>query len=160
MFSCYWKEIKLFPKYLLIVTLISSFFPRGIFFHSISFQRFIENGKYALIITIHLWLMMWLVITFKSMDGVSYCLILKLNSQHSIDYFLPNMENNIVKHIEHWHEKVTYQTFLETFSFDLVYGKKLIFSQNIYLLSPLFNSNFSQGIFYHEISNQGFIANG
>jgi hypothetical protein len=45
--------------------------------------------------------MMWIVGIFISMAGVPYGLILKLNSQHSIDYFLPNMENIIGKHIEH-----------------------------------------------------------
>ena len=82
MFSYSWQEIKIFPKYLLTLTLISSIFSRGIFFHRISNQRFIENGEYALIITIHLWLMMWIVSIFRSMARVFYCLTLKLNSQH------------------------------------------------------------------------------
>ena len=50
---------------------------------------------------------------FRSMAGVSYFLTLKLNSQHAIDYFLPKMEKIIVEHIEHWHEKVTYQNLFE-----------------------------------------------
>ena len=69
--------------------------------------------------------------------GVSYFLTSKLNSKHSIDYFLLNMPKTIVKHNEDWHERVTYQTILGTFSFSLVCGKKLRFSQNIYLLSLL-----------------------
>ena len=42
--SCLWQEINVFPKYLFIVTLIRSFFPKAIFFHKISNQKFIENG--------------------------------------------------------------------------------------------------------------------
>ena len=71
------------------------------------------------------------------MFGVPYCSTLKLNSKHSIDYFLQNMKNIIVKHNEDWHERVTYQTYLGTFLFYLVYGKKLISSLNVYLLSIL-----------------------
>ena len=160
MFSCSRQEIKFLLKYFLIFTLISSIFPRGIFFHRISSQRFIENGEYGLIITVHLWLMMWLVNILTSMAGVSYWLTSKLNSQHGIDYCLPNMAKIIVKHIKHRHESVRYKNFLGTFSLYLVYVKRLIFSQNIYLLSPLFSSNFSQGIFCHEIWNQGLVSYG
>ena len=32
--------------------------------------------------------------------GVFYCLTLKLNSKHSIDYFLPNMQKTIIEHNE------------------------------------------------------------
>ena len=73
----------------------------------------------------------------SKMMGVSYCLTSIFNSQHSIDYFLPNMQKTIVKHNEDWHERVAYQAILGTFSFYLVYGKKLIFYQNINLLSLL-----------------------
>ena len=45
-FSCSWQEIKIFPKYLSIVTLISSNFHKAIFCHRISNQIFIENGKF------------------------------------------------------------------------------------------------------------------
>jgi hypothetical protein len=34
------------------------------------------------------------------MFGVPYCLTLKLNSKHSIDYFLPSIQNTIIKHNE------------------------------------------------------------
>ena len=54
------------------------------------------------------------------------------------------MQKTFVKHNEDWHERETYQTTLGTFSFYLVYGKKLIFSLNIYLLSLLL-SHFSPG---------------
>jgi hypothetical protein len=81
------------------------------------------------------------------MFGVPYCLNLKLNSKHSIDYFLPNMQKTIIKHNKDWHDRVTYQTSLGTFSFYLVYGKKLIFSLNIYLLSLLLDQ-FSVGQYF------------
>ena len=43
----------------------------------------------------------------------------------------------IIIYNKDWHDRVTYQKSLGTFSFYLVYGKKLIFSLNIYLLSLL-----------------------
>ena len=42
----------------------------------------------------------------------------------------------IIIYNKDWHDGVTYQMSLGTFSFYLCYGKKLIFSQYIYLLSP------------------------
>ena len=47
------------------------------------------------------------------------------------------MQKTIVEHNKDWHDRVTYQTFVGTFSFYLACGKKLIFSLNIYLLSLL-----------------------
>jgi hypothetical protein len=38
---------------------------------------------------------------------------------------------------EDWHDRVTYQTILGTFSFPLVYGKKLSLFPNIYSSSLL-----------------------
>ena len=67
--------------------------------------------------------------------GVFYCLTLKLNSKHSVNYFLPNMQMFIVINNKDWHDKVTYQN--STFSWSLVPDKKVSFSSHIYLLSPL-----------------------
>ena len=69
--------------------------------------------------------------------GVFYYLTLKINSKHSINYFLPNMQMIIIKHNKDWHDRVTYQNSLGIFSFSLVLDKKLSFSSNIYLLSLL-----------------------
>jgi hypothetical protein len=68
----------------------------------------------------------------SNMFGVPYFLTLKLNSKHSIDYFLPKIKKTFIEHNEDWHDRVTYQTFLGKFSFSLVYGKKPRLSQNIY----------------------------
>ena len=63
-----------------------------------------------------------------------YCLTLKLNSKHSIDYLLPNIQKIIIEQ----------KTSLGTFSFSLGYDKKLSFSPHIYLLSLLV-AQFSSG---------------
>ena len=34
----------------------------------------------------------------SKMFGIPYCLTLKLNYKHSIDYFLPNIQNTIIEH--------------------------------------------------------------
>jgi hypothetical protein len=41
--------------------------------------------------------------------GVFYCLTLNLNSKHSINYFLPNMQMIIIINNKDWHDRVTYQ---------------------------------------------------
>ena len=69
--------------------------------------------------------------------GVFYCLILKLNSKHSINYFLPNMQMIIIINNKDWHDRVTYQNSLGIFSCSLVPNKELSSSSNIYLLSLL-----------------------
>ena len=69
--------------------------------------------------------------------GVFYCLTLKLNSKHSINNFLPNMQMIIIIYNKYWHDRVTYQNSLGIFSFSPVPDKKLSFSSNIYLLSLL-----------------------
>ena len=69
--------------------------------------------------------------------GVFYCLILKLNFKHSINYFLPNMQMIIIINNKDWHDRVTYQNSLGIFSWSLVPNKKVSFSSHIYLLSPL-----------------------
>ena len=69
--------------------------------------------------------------------GVFYCLTLKLNSKHSLNYFLPNMQMIIIINNKDWHDRVTYQNSLGIFSWSLVPDKKLSFSSNIYLLSLL-----------------------
>ena len=80
------------------------------------------------------------------MFGVPYCLTLKLNSKHSIDRFLRNIQKNIIEHNEDCHDRVTYQNSLGIFSFSLGYDKKLSFFPNIYLLSVLL-AQFSLGNF-------------
>jgi hypothetical protein len=69
---------------------------------------------------------------------------LKLISKHSIDSLLQAIQTIIIKHNKDWNNRVTYQTILGTFLFYIVYGKKLIFSLNIYLLSLLLDQ-FSLG---------------
>ena len=41
------------------------------------------------------------------MFGVPYHLTLKLNSKHSVDYFLPNIQKTIIEHNEDCHDRVT-----------------------------------------------------
>jgi hypothetical protein len=120
--------------------------------------------KYTLIITIHF--MIDDVEASQSfqpngskMFGVPYFLTLKLNSKHSIDYFLQNIQKTIIEHNKDWHDRVTYKTSLRIFSFSLVYGKKLSFTPNIYLVT-LISSIFPKTIFCYAISNQRFIENG
>ena len=67
--------------------------------------------------------------------GVFYCLTLKLNSKHSIKYFLPNMQMIIIIKDKDWHDRVAYQNSLGIFSCFLIPNKKLRSSLNIYLLS-------------------------
>jgi hypothetical protein len=67
--------------------------------------------------------------------GVFYCLTLKLNSKHSVNYFLPNMQMIIIINNKDWHDRVTYQNSLGIFSWSFVPNKKL--SLHIYLLLPL-----------------------
>ena len=69
--------------------------------------------------------------------GVFYCLTLKLNSKHSIIYFLPNMQMIIIINTKDYHDSVTYQIALGIFSFSLVPNDKLSSSSNIYLVSLL-----------------------
>ena len=83
----------------------------------------------------------------SKMFWVLYCLTLKLISKHSIDFFLQAIPKTIIEHNEDWHNRVTYQTILGTFSFSLVYGKKPGFSPNIYLLSLLLDQ-FSLGQYF------------
>ena len=47
--------------------------------------------------------------------AVFYCLTLKLNSKHSINYFLPNMQMIIIINNKDWHDRVTYQNSLGIF---------------------------------------------
>ena len=68
--------------------------------------------------------------------GVFYCLTLKLNSKHSVNYFIPNMQMIIIINNKDWHDRVTYQNSLGIFSWSLVPNKKVSFSSHIYLLSP------------------------
>jgi hypothetical protein len=79
--------------------------------------------------------------------GVFYYLTLKLNSKHLVSYFLPNMQMIIIINIKDWHDRVTYQISLEIFSCAFVPDKKLSFSSNIYLLSPL-SDQFSPAQFF------------
>jgi hypothetical protein len=69
--------------------------------------------------------------------GFFYCLTLKLNYKHSVNYFLPNMQMIIIINNKDWHDRVTYQNSLGIFSMSLVLDKKVIFFSHIYLLSPL-----------------------
>ena len=69
--------------------------------------------------------------------GAFYCLTLKLNSKHSVNYFLPNMQMIIIINNKDWHDRVAYQNSLGIFSWSLVPDKKVSFSSHIYLLSPL-----------------------
>jgi hypothetical protein len=66
-----------------------------------------------------------------------YCLTLKLNSKHSVNYFLQNMQMIIIINSKDWHDRVVYQNSLGIFSWSLSPDKKVSFSSNIYLLSPL-----------------------
>jgi hypothetical protein len=69
------------------------------------FTNLFDLNKYTLITTGH-----FMVDDFEAsqsfqpdgykMFGVPYCLTLKLNSIHSIDYFLPNIEKSITEHNE------------------------------------------------------------
>lgn len=69
--------------------------------------------------------------------GAFYCLTLKLNSKHSVNYFLPNMRMIIIINNKDWHDRVAYQNSLGIFSWSLVPDEKVRFSSHIYLLSPL-----------------------
>ena len=69
--------------------------------------------------------------------GVFYCLTLKLNSKHSVNYFLPNMRMIIIINNKDWHDRVAYQNSSGIFSWSLVPDKKVSLSSHIYLLSPL-----------------------
>ena len=62
---------------------------------------------------------------------------LELNSNHSINYFLPNIQMIIIINNKDLHDRVTYQNSLGIFSWSLVHDKKVSFSSHIYLLSPL-----------------------
>ena len=98
------------------------------------FLDLVGSNKYTLITIIHFMIddveaSQYFQTNGSKMIGVPYCLTLKLNSKHSINYFLPNMQKTIIEHNEQWHNRVTYQTSLGTFSFYLIFGKKLIFSQ-------------------------------
>ena len=54
------------------------------------------------------------------------------------------MQMIIIINNKDWHDRVTYQNSLGIFSWSLVPDKKLSFSSNIYLLSPL-SDQFSLG---------------
>ena len=69
--------------------------------------------------------------------GVFYCLTLKLNSKHSINYFVLNMQMIIIIKDIYWHDRVAYQNSLGIFPCSVVPDKKLRFSSHIYLLSLL-----------------------
>ena len=106
------------------------------------FLELVHLYKYNLITAIHFMIddvraSQYFQTNGSKMFGVPYCLTLKLHYNYSNDRFLPNIQKMIIEHNEDWHDKVTYQTSLGTFSFSLVYNKKLIFSLNIYLLSFL-----------------------
>ena len=113
------------------------------------FSYLFDLNKYTLITTIHFMVddveASWYFQTngFNKF-GVPYCLTLKLISKHSIDSLLQDIQLIIIIHNKDWHDRVTYKTILGTFSFSLVYGKKLRFSSNIYLLSLLLDQ-FSPG---------------
>ena len=84
------------------------------------FPDLFDLNKYTLITTIHFIIddveaIQYLQPIGSKMMGVPYCLTLKLNYKHSIDYFLPNMQKTIVKHNKDCNERVTYQTSLGTF---------------------------------------------
>ena len=66
-----------------------------------------------------------------------YYLTLNLNSKHSVNYFLPNMQMIIIISDKDWHDRVIYQNSLGIFSCSLVPNKELRFSSNIYLLPLL-----------------------
>jgi hypothetical protein len=78
---------------------------------------------------------------------VFYCLTLKLNSKHSINYFLPNMQMIIIINNKDWHDRVTYQNSLGIFSCSLVPDKKISFSSNIYLVSLLLDQLYARQSF-------------
>ena len=84
------------------------------------FPVLFDMYKYTLLTTIHFMIddvetSQYSQPNGSKLFGVPYCLTLKLNSKHSIDYLLPSIQNTIVKHNEDWHERVTCQTFLGTF---------------------------------------------
>jgi hypothetical protein len=93
--------------------------------------------------------------------GVFYCLTLKLNSKHSIKYFLPNMQMIIIIKDKDWPDRVAYQNTLGIFSCSLVPNKKLSSSSNIYLLSPLSNQLYQGQSFsiQSEIKDLLIVAN-
>ena len=68
---------------------------------------------------------------------VSYCLTLKIISQHSIDSLLQSIQNIVIIYNKDWYDRVTYQNSMGIFSFSLVLDKKLSFPSNIYLFSLL-----------------------
>ena len=76
--------------------------------------------------------------------GVFYYFTLKLNSKHSVNYFLPNMQMIIIINNKDWHDRVTYQNYMRIFSWSVVPNKKVSFSSHIYLLLPV-SDQFSHG---------------
>lgn len=87
------------------------------------------------------------------MIGVLCFLTLKIISHHSMGSLLQAIQRIIIKHNKDWHDGVTHQTSLGTFSFCLSYGKTLSLSSNFYLLS-LLSTHFPQG---HSFSTQSQI---
>ena len=116
------------------------------------FLDLFDLAKYPLITTIHF--MVDDVETSQSFQfnafkkfGVPYCLFMKLISKHTIDYLLQTIQKTIIKHDEHWHDRVTYQNVSGIFSFSLVSSKKFSFSPNIYSSSLLLDQ-ISQGQYF------------
>ena len=66
----------------------------------------------------------------SEMIGVLCFLTLEIISQHSIGSVLQSIQRIIINHKKDWHDGVTYQTSLGTFSFWISYGSTLIFSSN------------------------------
>lgn len=106
------------------------------------FPDLYDLNKYILITTIHFMVddvegsRYFQTNGFKKF-GVPYYLTLKLVSKHSIDSLLQATQKIIIIYNKDWHNGVTYQNSLGTFSFSPVSDKKLSFSSNIYLLSLL-----------------------
>jgi hypothetical protein len=82
---------------------------------------FLDSNKYTLTTTIS-----YMIDDVESIQsfqnnvselmGVFYCLTLKLNSKHSVNYFHPNMQMIIIINNKDWHDRVTYQNSLGIFS--------------------------------------------
>jgi ribonuclease HI len=103
---------------------------------------FLDSNKYTLTFTISCMIDdVEAIQSFQNnvskLMGVFYCLTLKLNSKHSVNYFLPSMQMIIIINNKDWHDRVTYQNSMGIFSWSLVPDKKVRFSSHIYLFSPL-----------------------
>ena len=138
MFSCSWEEIYFLPKYLLIVTL-SSIFSRAICFHGILKGRVCSHYDYSFMIDdadsryfqINGWSSLLINLEVK-FTAFNWLFSPKHGKDHWQTYWALTWEGDILN------------PFWGHFHF--------IFPQNIYLLSPLFNSHFYRVIFCQEIS--------